>query len=145
LSLAAERLSLQNVSETVSALAPHDRAARKILFFTVTPLFYWNTSSLPVLALNAAVADDSPRKFAALGESLLPAQEFLSQYYAGGKPLSFATRALAILLHWLVLLLPGGVVRRTFGQFLWPNAQVRSLREEKKKPQPGNKNSIGKT
>lgn len=128
--LATERLSLQNVDEVLTALAPSQiNMAKKLFFFTVTALFYWNTSSLPMLVLNAAVADDSSRKVDALKKSIFPSKEFLSQYYAGGRSLSSVSAAPAMLAHWAVLFLPGGVVRHTFGKILWHEPDYQALTE----------------
>lgn len=124
LSLARERLNLAGVDSVIEDLTPADeKMSRRWLMFTVTPLFYWNTSSLPMLYANAKLADDSQRKLRVIQESLRPSKQFLSNYYLGGRPVTFFSYMYAMLLHWLVLWLPGGVVRRTFGKLIWRENQ----------------------
>lgn len=91
----------------------------RCLTFTTNPEFLWNSASLPQLWLNICFLGDSQRKRAALGRCLLPPGDFLSRYYLNGRPLSWWMYLVVLAVHWLVLALPGGLVRRTFGRLLW--------------------------
>lgn len=116
LSLARDRLALTGIDHVIDQTnASKHGLARRTFTFTVTPLFYWNTSSLPMLMANAAVSDDALRKMNVLKASLCPDKTFLSSYYFGGRELNLVSWLLVLFLHWLVLILPGGVIRRTFG------------------------------
>jgi hypothetical protein len=124
LSLAQERLGLRDADQVVHDLSPRAQGISQRLFtFTVTPLFYWNASSVPMLLANAKFSDDSSRKMRVLKESFFPNKQFLSKYYFGGRDLSVISTTFALLLHWLILWLPGGVVRRTFGRLIWRHNQ----------------------
>jgi hypothetical protein len=124
LSLARERLELQDIDQVIERLSPRNEGLlRRLLTFTVTPLFYWNTSSALMLYANAKLSEDSARKMHALTNSLWPSKQFLSKYYFAGKRLNLLSYTLAIILHWLILFLPGGVVRRSFGKLLWKQDQ----------------------
>jgi hypothetical protein len=81
--------------------------------------FVWNCNSLPMLLLNAAVMGDARRKMQVLLMSILPEKQFLSQYYADGKAISWHNYVVFLVLHWLVLLLPAGLIRRTYGKIYW--------------------------
>lgn len=127
LSLARERLGLSGIDDVISETgATGQNISKRLLAFTVTPLFYWNTSSLPMLLANAAVSDDSTRKMNVLRRSFFPDKSFLSAYYLAGRTMNFVDHLRALILHWFVILLPGGVVRRTFGQLIWPERQIGS-------------------
>lgn len=127
LSLARERLGLTGIDEVICQTeTAGQNISRRLLAFTVTPLFYWNTSSLPMLLANAAVSDDSARKMNVLRSSLFPDKTFLSAYYLDGRTMNFVDHWRALILHWFVMFLPGGVVRRTFGQLVWPERQIGS-------------------
>lgn len=132
LTLAKDRLELSCVDDVVAQLEPSRLALMARFFiFTVTPLFYWNTSSFPMLLANAIFSDDASRKLEVLKTSLLPHRQFLSNYYCEGAKLSLISYPVVLLLHWLVLFLPGGLVRRTFGVHLWRGAQFGIQRSEK--------------
>ncbi|HEY9713102.1 MAG TPA: nucleotidyltransferase family protein [Chroococcales cyanobacterium] len=125
LTLAVERLGSAVPSSVLSEITPlHTGAFGKLALFTVTPLFYWNTSSLPVLLINALVMDDSTRKLKLLVQSALPSKQFLSDYYWQSGQLNAATFLLCLFIHWLVICLPGGVVRHTFGRVLWADQKL---------------------
>ncbi|HEY9732633.1 MAG TPA: nucleotidyltransferase family protein [Drouetiella sp.] len=124
LSLAQDRLGLSGVEKVIAETNVAGQGiSRRLFSFTVTPLFYWNTSSLPMLFANAALADDSPRKTAVLRRSFVPRKDFLANYYFGKQNLNPLEYSLGLLLHWLVLFLPGGLIRRTFGPRLWKGKQ----------------------
>lgn len=86
------------------------RPKSKWFSYTVNPRFVWNSNSLPMLMLNAAISADGRRKWSALNASFHPSDQFMTEYY-GSKELFLA--------HWLVMLLPAGLVRRSFGKFMW--------------------------
>ncbi len=120
LALTHERLKIDIPADILSELtAPKVNIAERLFRFTLTPLFYWNTSSLPMLLASACFSDDRERKANALKSSLLPSKTFLESYYFDGKKFDALQYLIALILHWSVLLLPGGVVRRTFGKFVW--------------------------
>ncbi|CAN5675193.1 hypothetical protein BH10CYA1_BH10CYA1_55220 [soil metagenome] len=124
LSLARDRLELTDVDGVIEELAPKDQSYwRRTFTFTVTPLFYWNTSSMLMLLANAKLSDDSARKMRVLKESFCPNKKFLSNYYFDGHELNPLTSTLALWLHWMTLCLPGGIVRRTFGKLIWKQNQ----------------------
>lgn len=119
--IAVNRVDAQVPEAVLVTLRKKDESFFGHLFsFTVTPLFYWNTSSLLMLWANALMSTDSRRKINALNRCILPDKHFLAKYYCGAENISPAKHLLVLPLHWLVLLLPGGIVRRTFGQWLWP-------------------------
>jgi hypothetical protein len=94
----------------------------RCLTFTTNPEFLWNSASLPQLWLSTCFLGDSARKRAALGRCLLPPGDFLSRYYLNGRPLSWWMYPVVLAVHWLVLALPGGLIRRTFGRLIWGRA-----------------------
>lgn len=119
-----DRLGLTGVEKVIAETDAVDQGiSRRLFSFTVTPLFYWNTSSLLMLLANAFLADDSPRKMAVLKRSLLPTREFLAKYYFGKQNVSSIEYSLGLFLHWFVLFLPGGLIRRTFGPKIWSGKQ----------------------
>jgi hypothetical protein len=89
-----------------------------LITLSLTPRFLWNQSSLPMLLLNAVFLGNTQRKLRALWTCLFPDREFLAAYYA---PTSLKSRPVIspLLTHWLVLALPAGVIRRTFGRTIW--------------------------
>lgn len=125
LSVAADRLKTNIPDFVLDQLSPSASGfAGRYLSFTISPAFVWNTTSLPMLLLNANVSDDRQRKLKLLRKAMFPPTEFLKRYYAkNAGELTAAGYAKLILLHWLVLLLPGGVVRRTFGRLVWPKSR----------------------
>ncbi|GEM_PF-2124712 len=120
LELARETLGSPVPPEVTSALAPADAGLwGKVFTYTVSTDFLWNRTSLPMLLLNAAFLGDRARKTKVLRQCLCPSREFLSRYYGGGKQVGFWTQRLYLLAHWVVLLLPGGLARRTLGRLIW--------------------------
>lgn len=81
--------------------------------------FVWNCNSMPMLLLNALVMGDGRRKIRVLLLSLMPSSQFLSQYYAEGKSIVWHNYLYYLLLHWLLLFLPAGLIRRTYGRYIW--------------------------
>jgi Uncharacterised nucleotidyltransferase len=85
----------------------------------VSTEFVWNCNSLPMLLLNALVMGDGQRKLRVLLLSVVPSRQFISQYYAQGKSLSWHNYLFYLFLHWSLLLLPAGLIRRTYGKSIW--------------------------
>ncbi len=120
LKLVADRLNSPVPAGTLEGLAPKKPEwATKYLTFTTTTEFLWNTATLPALLANALLLDDRQRKLAVLHETILPEPEFLCNYYCHGATMSAWLAPFIWLLHLVVLWLPGGLIRRTFGQHLW--------------------------
>lgn len=80
--------------------------------------FLWNCRSFPELVYTAVFGGDSKRKFEILAACLFPDDNFIRAYYCGGMPTASFNLGLAKLFHFLVLLLPAGITRRSLG-FLW--------------------------
>lgn len=130
LELARDRLSSSVPAEVLAQLAPEQRnTIAKGVTFTVNPEFVWNLESLPVLLLNAAFLGDRQRKLRVLSQCLFPDKQFLSDYYAAGRKLRWWQFPFILIIHWLVLLLPAGAVRLTFGQWFWPLSSIGNGRE----------------
>jgi len=120
LDLARDRLSTPVPDWLLERLAPPSRnPLRRQLAYCVSTEFLWNSASLPMLALNAWLLGDGQRKRSALRQVICPSSSFLESYYAGGRHVSRWQRPFVLMLHWLVVLLPGGLVRRTFGRLFW--------------------------
>jgi len=119
LAVALDRLTSPVPIEVLDELAPSSGALSKVLTFTVNPEFLWNAESLPMLLLNAVFLGEQKRKLRVLSECLAPSRQFLSDYYCGGAELNWWQAILLLLVHWLVLILPSGLVRITFGGLLW--------------------------
>jgi hypothetical protein len=98
---------------------PPDTLATHLFTFTVCTEFQWNAASLPSLVLNALFQGDSDRKFKALRDTLFPSPEFLARYYFGREHISWVLQLLCLPVHLLIVLLPGGLVRHTFGKMIW--------------------------
>jgi hypothetical protein len=120
--LSADRLGTVIPHSVIERLAPGKNNLRHAGEFLASPYFVWNATSLPMLLLNAAAATDRRRKLALLSKSLMPPREFLLQYYRGIAGPSSVSMLMALWLHWIVVLLPGGLIRRTFGHWVWPPA-----------------------
>ena len=119
LALLHDWLGLDAAAELLDAMRFPRDAWSKLLLYTVPVQFVWNSTNLFFLFLNAQVHGDSERKRAFLHKLKSPTDSFMRTYYGNSvfPPL---------LLHQLVLLLPAGVVRRTFGKMIkaWsPSAQ----------------------
>jgi hypothetical protein len=137
LALAVERLQTPVPQPVIEELQPRSLLPLKRYFlFTVNPLFTWNGSGLPMLCLNAAIAEDRSRKFDILRQSIFPPAPFLTRYYAGGKKVSWWQTTLLWILHIFVLVLPAGTVRRSFGKFIWPEKRFMAAPENTLTKQP---------
>lgn len=125
--------ALQKVSNVLKTPVPEEVMAElsrggkftRPLVNLVSTEFVWNANGLPMLVLNAATLGDGKRKMQILQKSFFPDDEFLSNYYCDGRNLRLFTRVQLLVLHWLVLLLPAGVIRKTFGRLYWkaPNSE----------------------
>ncbi len=119
LSVSSDRLGSVIPINVLKSLAP--RTATSNLFdFCCSPYFVWNATSFPMMLANLVVSADRKRKLEQLRIAAMPSNDFLSSYYNEGRPLSAMRHALCQMLHLLVLVLPGGAVRRSFGWWLWP-------------------------
>ena len=119
LMIATDRLKTSIPPAVLDQLAPRFSLITQLFAFTISPYFVWNATSLPMMLLNAAISTDGATKFFILSKSFFPSADFISKYYNRGKPVR-ATQWLTLLAaHWAVLLLPGGLIRRTFGKLLW--------------------------
>jgi hypothetical protein len=96
----------------------HTNAALFILAFIVHPEFVWNSSSLPSMCLSSLISTDRKRRYRALWSAFSPSKDFLTQYYCRPKQIPWM---ICLVLHWLIIVLPGGMVRRTFGPIIWPS------------------------
>lgn len=127
LMLASDRLGSPVPSDVLRSLAPSQREwAVRFLTYTTTTEFLWNTATLWDMLLSAAFLGDRERKLSALWQTAIPTKEFLAKYYAGGKRLNWWVYPALWLLHCLVLVLPGGLVRKAFGRFLWRYRQEKT-------------------
>lgn len=120
LTLAKDRYKSPVPDAVLDELAPRRTMANRLLMFTVSPYFVWNATSLPMMVLNAVTSSDCAKKVKILQSSFFPSKKFLSAYYGGGRPIGWFSAVMMHMAHWLVLILPGGLVRRTFGKIFWP-------------------------
>jgi len=118
--IATERLDSPVPAHVMTAVKP-----RPALFLhprvlaSVSTEFIWNCNSLPMLVSNALIIGDRKRKLETLTASFFPAISFLSAYYAGNGRIYWWNYLPYLFLHWLVLILPGGVIRHTVGPVIW--------------------------
>ena len=150
--IASDRLGTAVPSDVLEHLAPNLSFIERWARFTVSPYFVWNATSLPMMLLNATVSGDKERKLTLLRESVFPSRGFLSNYYdkrETGKAQAARLRLAgvenpicvigALLCHWIVLILPGGITRRTFGIYLWPVRPQEVSLDDLPCPAPGSK------
>lgn len=81
--------------------------------------FLWNQNPLVALLMHCVFAEDRDRKNKALAAVFFPPTQFLSAYYAAGKPLNIVSHLMFLLLHWCVIAWPANMVRKTIGSRLW--------------------------
>lgn len=120
-------VALEKVSSVLGSAVPEEVMSElesggkltRPLVNQVSTEFVWNANGLPMLVLNAAILGDGKRKVRILQKSFVPHDQFLSDYYLAGQKLNYWSRLKCLSMHWLVLLLPAGVVRRTFGKTYW--------------------------
>ncbi len=125
LSLAAERLSTSVPDVVLTRLYSNTTPWKQQIALAVSPFFVWNATSLLMMVSNASVSSDCNRKFKILAESVFPSREFLSAYYNKNQPITKSNVLPNLILHWIVLLLPGGVVRMIMRN-LWSNTLMES-------------------
>jgi hypothetical protein len=121
LQMSADRLHTNVPQDVMDELSPRSCSpADRLLCFTVDMEFLWNAAAISGLVQNAYFVGDRKRKLGALKKAFMPDRKFLSEYYCQGHAISWILYPIVLALHWLVVLMPGGVVRRTFGKVLWP-------------------------
>lgn len=120
LALACDRLNTVVPDFVFAELRPkYINSPYRPFLLSVSTEFIWNCNSLPMLLLNATLLGDSKRKQKVLLQMFFPTKEFLANYYAGGALIQWWNYWYYLLLHWLVLICPGGLIRRTIGPFIW--------------------------
>lgn len=123
LSVVIDRLNSAVPSDVLNRLKPGSlNPLMFLLTFTINPDFIWNSNSIVSLCLATIFATDWKRRLQALWSGMLPANQFLQKYYASGTK---RASAFCLLIHWCVILLPGGLIRRTFGPMIWPAGSKR--------------------
>ena len=123
LELSVDWLDSAVPASVLQELAPDPSLCRAFTFLAGSE-FLWNTTSLPELLFDALFVGDRSRKLSALRDCILPSQRFLSAYYCRGGKVTWITYPAIWLVHMLVLILPGGIVRRTFGPWIWRRRSV---------------------
>lgn len=119
LSIAVDRLGTAIPDSVLEELAPRKKFFAPFLTFTVNPAFVWNSTSFPMMLLNACVSADRKRKLHLLSHSFFPSARFLCDYYGNREESTEFAYVRYLLMHWFVLLMPGGLVRRTLGRLWW--------------------------
>jgi hypothetical protein len=119
LAIAVDRLSTPVPNTVLDALAPTNKLFSTFFTFTIEPAFVWNSTSLPMMVLNACASADRKRKLDLLTQSIFPSSEFLTDYYGDQTQPPQFVYLRRLLKHWYVLFMPAGVVRRTFGRYWW--------------------------
>lgn len=119
LEMARDRFSSPVPDSVLVQLKPRINMFNCFGCFTVSYPFVWNATSLPVLLMNAGFSSDGKRKRDLLLKAFIPADQFLADYYGGGKPIDPLKHLFYLIVHWLVIIFPGGIIRRTVGQIFW--------------------------
>jgi hypothetical protein len=102
----------------LQALQPKRSFGNQLFSFTLESAYVWNSTSLPMMILNSFASPDRARKLDLLSRSFFPSTKFLSDYYGNGSESGFLTCFRYLPRHWFVLVMPGGLIRRTLGR-LW--------------------------
>lgn len=118
LTLSSEHLKTNIPSDVLTSIAPIKGLAR-MTSFTLPTKFIWNSTSLPVMLLNALTSRDCLRRLTVLLSSLAPKRSFLMNYYNNRQELELKSTFTTLITHWIVLLFPGGLLRKTLGQIMW--------------------------
>jgi hypothetical protein len=126
LALASDRLGTKVPQELIRRLQPRGLVPRW-LAFTLSPRFLWNQNSLPMLLASAIFGPDGKRKFHAIRETFLPESSFLAQYYLRKPKANPFALGVCLLMHWFVLIMPSGVIKRTLGVILWKPERLKKL------------------
>jgi len=120
LEMASSYLGTEIPQAVTSQLCPGRHSWTGRLFaFTVPPILLWNLHSIIEHALGAAFAENAQTRRRILAEIIKPPDEFILSYYFAGKDPGLIGRVFGLLLHWLVIIAPGGLIRRTFGRLIW--------------------------
>jgi hypothetical protein len=119
LTMSRALLSSNIPDKVIEELKPHYSKLWQGLFLRTSSEFIWNCNSLPMLLMNTVLVGGRRRKLKILAQLLRPSDLFLSSYYANGRTVGFINRWFYLILHWLVLALPGGLIRRSLGRLLW--------------------------
>ncbi len=119
LSVAADRLGTLVPDSVLAELSPEENFSTHCLTFTVSPAFVWNSTGLPMKLLNIFISPDWKRKLKLLACSFVPSSQFLRSYYGNGSKWPSFVYFVCLPMHWYVLLMPGGLVRRTIGPMWW--------------------------
>lgn len=120
LTMSRDRLKSPVPDSVLAALEPKaPYLVIRYLCFTTPVEFLWYTMALPVLLMNALFCGDRARKLKTLAETALPSRSFLCRYYLQRDHLNSLAIPFILLAHWLVLLLPGSIARRTLGYLFW--------------------------
>ncbi len=115
------RLDSAVPDQVLAALQPRHHKIKSYFSYMLTPRFLWNQSSIAMLTLSALFLGATARKFAALRGCWVPSRKFLSAYYKTNTNDSPPVFSL-LFIHWCVLVLPAGIVRRTVGRLIWPES-----------------------
>jgi hypothetical protein len=118
LCIATDRLNSAIPHSVLQALQPKRSFGNQLFSFTLESAYVWNSTSLPMMILNSFASPDRARKLDLLSRSFFPSTKFLSDYYGNGSESGFLTCFRYLPRHWFVLVMPGGLIRRTLGR-LW--------------------------
>lgn len=123
LQLVLDWLDTDVPNNVIEQLAPPScNVAARLLTFTADPEFLWNSSSILDLLQNACFLGDRKRKLEVLAACFFPDAKFLSDYYCNGAAVSPLRMPILLIIHWLIVVLPGGISRRLFGRFIFPSS-----------------------
>jgi hypothetical protein len=118
--LVHDRFGTEIPADVMNELMPTQKNLSLYFSFTVEPLFYWNCASLVTLYLNALFTGDRQNKLPALRQCFSPTREFIALYYGTKKVQSVVELYSFLAVHWLIVIMPGLLIRRTFGRIAWP-------------------------
>lgn len=124
LSLAVDRFGTPVPNVVLAKLRPNGPIWQQQITLTISPFFVWNATSLPMMLANACLSSDWKRKTSMLARSIFPSREFLAAYYSKNRCLTNFSHLPILLLHWLNLLSPGGLVRSGMGKYLWTDNRI---------------------
>lgn len=122
--VSVDRLATVVPNSVLVQLEPPQDWCSRALTFAISPYFVWNANSLIMLLLNALTSSDRSRKLTLLFHSFFPSRNFIANYYNGGRHCNPLLAVALTVVHWLVIILPGGIVRKTFGKMLWPKTEI---------------------
>lgn len=116
LCIAVDRLNTPVPHSVLECLKPRAGIVDQLLSFTLESAYVWNSTSLPMMLLNSCASPDRARKLSLLFRSVFPTTKFLRDYYGAGAEAGLAMHVRYLLRHWFVLIMPGGITRRTLGR-----------------------------